>query len=365
MRTLLLLLLIGCEPASLGGGGLGGLDDTGWGLDDTGADTGEGRDTAPAEDTGADMQPWQRFEEDRAEYLASLAAVVQQCVPRTDTTWPAFHGCYDWHSAVHGVYALHAVYRLTGDEESLAIAEAVLTETAIAGELALVEAGSPSGEVPYGYAWLLVLAVEREAATGKDDLAPLADAAASRLEAWLDDLSEAGWVSAMRDDDYDNLSWTVLCLWQWATWSGDDALAEVAARHAERLMLYDDLLPLSLDADDADDFFPPALHRVLTILTVLPSETTEPWLNGFLPDTLALPPILDPTSAHQSGLNFSRAWGLWALWSATGDAQWRDLYVDHIATHMAQPDYWAENYTWYSHWVPQFGVYAIALSMDG
>jgi len=31
---------------------------------------------------------------------------------------------------------------------------------------------------------------------------------------------------------------------------------------------------------------------------------------------------------------------------------------------MAMPQYWAEDYYSYSHWVAQFGVYGIALSYE-
>ena len=309
------------------------------------------------------MASWERFESARSAHLAALAAVIQDSLQRRDTHWPVFHGCYDWHSAVHGVYALHVVHRLIGDKESLRIAESVLTEQAIAAELAILQSGGPPRECPYGYAWLLVLAVERAAAAGRDDLACLGAEAARRLGAWLAALSEAEWVAALRADDYGNLSWAVLSLWRWAQWTEDAAAAEEMVGHALRLMRCDDLLPLRCDVERAEDFFPPALQRVLTILTVLPSKTTAPWLADFLPPALPLVPIRHPVSAHQSGLNFSRAWGLWALWQASGEPRWRELYVTHIETHMAQPQYWAENHVWFSHWVPQFGVHAIAMSM--
>ena len=77
------------------------------------------------------MISWERFEAARAGHLAALAVVIQDSVQRHDTQWPVFHGSYDWHSAVHGVYALHVIYRLSGDEESLRIADSVLTAEAI------------------------------------------------------------------------------------------------------------------------------------------------------------------------------------------------------------------------------------------
>jgi hypothetical protein len=67
---------------------------------------------------------------------------------------------------------------------------------------------------------------------------------------------------------------------------------------------------------------------------------------------------------HSAGLNFSRAWGFWTLFACSGNEIYRKLYADHIVTHMRQPQYWRDGYRNYAHWVPQFGIYAIALSMD-
>jgi hypothetical protein len=75
-----------------------------------------------------------------------------------------------------------------------------------------------------------------------------------------------------------------------------------------------------------------------------------------------LRPVDDPSTAHGAGLNFSRAWGFWSLWSATGDLAWRTSYVEHVLTHLDRPEYWAEDYLAHSHWIPQFGIRAIALS---
>jgi hypothetical protein len=65
---------------------------------------------------------------------------------------------------------------------------------------------------------------------------------------------------------------------------------------------------------------------------------------------------------HVAGLNFSRTWGLWSIWEATGILAYRDLYRAHIDKEMAQPQYWNARYGNYSHWVAQFGVYGLALS---
>ena len=149
--------------------------------------------------------------------------------------------------------------------------------------------------------------------------------------------------------------------------TGDDELRlEMEAFVDEVLIdsIFDEMCPLSQEEVDADDFFPPCLHRARALSLILSEAEFEGWAVDNLPAELTLTPIVDPSAAHIAGLNFSRAWGLWALYRATADVHWRSLYVAHVVTHIEQPAYWAEDYYKHSHWVAQFGVYAIALSYD-
>ena len=76
---------------------------------------------------------------------------------------PAFYGCLDWHSDVHGHWLLVRLIRLFPDapfvtEARTAVARS-LTPQNIAGEIAYLRgAGRASFERPYGLAWLLLLA---------------------------------------------------------------------------------------------------------------------------------------------------------------------------------------------------------------
>ena len=75
-------------------------------------------------------------------------------------------------------------------------------------------------------------------------------------------------------------------------------------------------------------------------------------------------PIRSAPTPHSAGLNFSRAWVFWTLFQSTQDLAFRDLYVRHIVTQMNLPECWRDDYRNHAHWVPQFGIYAIALSME-
>ena len=78
---------------------------------------------------------------------------------------PAFYGCYDWHSSVHGHWLLARLARLFpqapfASEARLALARS-LTPANIAQEVIYLNAeGRNTFERPYGLAWLLQLAAE-------------------------------------------------------------------------------------------------------------------------------------------------------------------------------------------------------------
>src|SRR5262245_47626768 len=48
---------------------------------------------------------------DRVEIVTDLARPIAECLARRDTEHAAFHGCIDWHSAVHAAWALSAYTR--------------------------------------------------------------------------------------------------------------------------------------------------------------------------------------------------------------------------------------------------------------
>ena len=75
---------------------------------------------------------------------------------------PAFYGCLDWHSDVHGHWLLVRLIRLFPDAPFVTEARAAvarsLTPQNIAGEITYLRgSGRASFERPYGLAWLLRL----------------------------------------------------------------------------------------------------------------------------------------------------------------------------------------------------------------
>src|SRR5437870_13510535 len=120
----------------------------------------------------------------------SLNSDADVAPPRKLT--PAFYGCYDWHSSVHGHPLLARLARTFPDASFTPRAREALRQSLtaeyIAQEAAYLRAeGRSSFERPYGLAWLLQLAAElRESdPTLSANLRSLELAANDRLKAWL------------------------------------------------------------------------------------------------------------------------------------------------------------------------------------
>ena len=113
---------------------------------------------------------------------------------------PAFCGCFDWHSSVHGHWLL---VRLVRTFPNAAFAKAArealkksLTSENLRQEAAYIRGeGRASFERPYGLSWLLQLCAELREWDDPDareiltNLKPVEDAAVERLATWLPKLS--------------------------------------------------------------------------------------------------------------------------------------------------------------------------------
>ena len=144
--------------------------------------------------------------------IKALVEVVEGCVFRVDTEHHLFHGCVDWHSAVHGHWALlfgarggaKALEPRLGGELGATVA-ARLTRAALDRELAFLKAGDAKGrgfEMPYGRAWFLQLARDGEVLYGLKTLRPTADYLYSTLMRYAEE--DGGTIYSTR---YDNASW--------------------------------------------------------------------------------------------------------------------------------------------------------------
>jgi hypothetical protein len=296
----------------------------------------------------------QALTEARREIARELVEPIRAAVARRDTEHAAFHGCIDWHSAVHGVWALVAYRRMTGDTLCDALLEETLRPEALVAERALLRA-RPDFEMPYGRAWFLRLAREHGLLMGDGTLQPLAREVLASMLAYY-----AGRAPNPRRGNYASDSWALINMLDYAHWSGD-AAAEASIRVLVEAHFLDHGAGCDYALEDRH-FMAVATNWAWLVSKALPREEFGRWEQEFL-GRVGLPrPVSWPANWHHHGLNFSRAWGLWALSAgATGDARkaYRVAYAAHFRATYATPALWRGSYRGVGHWVPQFGMLAL------
>ena len=232
---------------------------------------------------------------------------------------PAFYGCYDWHSSVHGHWLLARMARTFPDAPFTPKARAALAESITAEHIAkeaayLRGAGRASFERPYGLAWLLQLAAELRESNDplSPILQPLEEAANERLKAWLPKLSYP-----VRSGEH---SQSAFALGLIIDSTRDEALRTLARDAVRRFYLHDKACPLAYEPS-GEDFLSPCIAEADAVRRVLPPKEFAAWLRQFLPSGVTLRPEVvtdpsDPKLAHLDGLNLSRAWMLDGIASA-------------------------------------------------
>ncbi|MBV9621039.1 MAG: DUF2891 domain-containing protein [Gammaproteobacteria bacterium] len=288
---------------------------------------------------------------------------------------PAFYGCYDWHSDVHGHWLLVRLLRLYPDAEFAQPARAALaasfTPAKVAGEVAYLQTpGRASFERPYGLAWLLKLAAELRAFQDPQarewaaTLAPLEHEAAARLESWLPKLRYP-----IRIGEHDQTAFAFGLMWDWATAAQDAPMRAALRAAAARLYRADRDCPLAYEPS-GEDFLSPCLAEADFMRRVLAPHEFATWLGTFLPRLPRGPAAgwlapgivtdrADPKLAHIDGLNLSRAWMLEGIAAGlpAADARRAALRAS-AAAHAAAalPAVTGEHYEG-GHWLGTFAVY--------
>ena len=288
---------------------------------------------------------------------------------------PAFYGCYDWHSDVHGHWLLVRLVRLFPDAPfaEMARAELALSLNAqnIAGEVAYLQrTDRASFERPYGLAWLLQLSAELrswndpQAQQWATVLRPLETEAAARLKSWLPKLHYP-----IRIGEHDQTAFSFGLIWDWAGVAGDAQMRSVLDEAARRFYLKDRNCPIDYEPS-GQDFLSPCLAEADFMRRVQSPAVFGRWLSSFLPGISAkagphwLTPAVvtdraDPKLAHIDGLNLSRAWMLEGIAQGLekGDRRvpvLRALAVRH--REAALPAVTGEHYEG-GHWLGTFAVY--------
>jgi hypothetical protein len=291
---------------------------------------------------------------------------------------PAFFGCFDWHSAVHGHWTMVRVLRAF---PKLRVAGAIrraldrhLSPERIAGEVAYFQAEHHKlFERPYGWAWLLRLAAELRDFDDPDArrwaaaLEPLERLLVRRTIDYLQRLS-----LPVRAGTHYSTAFALSHIHDYAALRADNELLGAIERACRRFYLEDHGCPTDYEPS-GEDFISPCLAEADLMRRVLPAAAYRRWLDRFLPpltsprfEPLLRPPEVrdrrDGKIGHLIGLSMQRAWTMRGVSRALADDDLRgrvlralaDLHRDEALRLMFDSGYGG------THWLASFAIFLLS-----
>ncbi|MDY7393834.1 DUF2891 domain-containing protein [Aureibaculum sp. 2210JD6-5] len=293
------------------------------------------------------------------------------------TLHPAFYGCFDWHSSVHGHWSLVSLLKQFPElKSSKEIKETLLKNISkqnILTEVAYFDGEhNKSYERTYGWAWLLKLAEELhtwndEAARElESNLQPLTDLIVQKYLEFLPKLNYP-----IRVGEHTNTAFGLSFAYDYAITLNHTQLKVLIEKRAKDFYLNDAECPISWEPSGFD-FLSPCLEEAALMKRVLPTTEFKSWITKFLPQlsdenfTLAVGEVSDRSDGklvHLDGVNFSRAWSLNKIAENLPEYNHlKNVANQHINNSL--PNIVGDSYEG-GHWLGSFAIYALnSISSD-
>ena len=291
---------------------------------------------------------------------------------------PAFYGCFDWHSSVHGHWMLVRCLKEYPDhpmaDEIRKNVAMNLTKEKLQGELEYFSTKEHKQfERTYGWAWYLKLVAELEQwddTQGKEwreHLRPLEDLLVKRTIDYLPILSWPVRTGVHADTGF-GLAWIL----DYARVVKNEELETAIEKRAKDFYLSDKDYPTRYEPS-GQDFFSSCLNEADLMRRVLPADEFAKWFDTYLPSlsngdggNLLVPvtvsDVTDGYIVHLAGLNLSRAWCLEGIASALPEGDSRVPLLQKSAAAHAEKGFsyvFSGNYAG-EHWLATFAVYLLS-----
>ena len=239
---------------------------------------------------------------------------------------PSFYGCWDWHSAVHGHWAMVKILKdfpeIADRDIILSKLDKNLSEENLNKEFQFFKQDFAKGfERTYGWAWLMKLYSELvswdhdKAQTWANNMKPLVDLLSERTILFLDKLS-----TPLRPGTHANTAFSFSLMIEYSKVANDNLLFNKIKEYSIKNFLGDINCPVQYEPSGTD-FLSPCLAEAALMSQILEKREFNEWLYKFLPsfdersfgNIINPPEVLDPEDpgiGHLIGLMFHRAWTL-------------------------------------------------------
>ncbi|AUP77584.1 DUF2891 domain-containing protein [Flavivirga eckloniae] len=284
---------------------------------------------------------------------------------------PAFYGCFDWHSAVHGHWSLISLIKSFPEmEKAEEIKQRLLQNISkenIEAEVAyFMGKHNKSYERTYGWAWLLKLAEEIhtwDGPTGRELEANLEPLTSLIIERYIEFLPRLNY--PIRVGEHPNTAFGLSFAWDYANTVNHVELKKLIEQRAKDFYLKDTDCPITWEPSGYD-FLSPCLEEAALMKRVLSTAEFKVWVNLFFPqlrkknfelETGKVSDRNDGKLVHLDGVNFSRAWSLNKI--AEGLPKYEHLkYIANRHINYSLSSIIDDGYEG-GHWLGSFAIYAL------
>ncbi len=288
---------------------------------------------------------------------------------------PAFYGCFDWHSSVHGHWMLVRILRRFPEH---ALAERIRTSLHEHLTAENIEAEARYFQLPhnksfermYGWAWALRLVTElhdwddADGRRWRDNLRPLEEVLVQRTLAYLPLLTHP-----IRTGEHPDTGFALGQALDYARTVGHEQLERIIVERSKAFYLQDRAYPFRYEPS-GQDFFSSGLNEADLMRRVLEPRAFARWLDQFLPSDLSGPAFVQPVTVsdvtdgklvHLAGLNLSRAWCMRGVARALPPDDPRAAALQQLARAHARLGlgYVFSGHYEGEHWLATFAIYAI------
>ena len=287
---------------------------------------------------------------------------------------PSFYGCWDWHSAVHGHWAMVKILKdfpeVADKDVILSKLDKNLSKENLNKEFQFFKQDFAKGfERTYGWAWLMKLYSElvswdhNKAQKWANNMKPLVDLLSQRTILFLDKLS-----TPLRPGTHANTAFSFSLMIEYSKVANDKLLFNKIKEYSIKNFLGDINCPVQYEPSGTD-FLSPCLAEAALMSQILEKREFNEWLYQFLPsfdeksfgNIINLPEVLDPEDpgiGHLIGLMFHRAWTLKDIAEKIKDNSDKNLLLKIAKNHseegyniMFDSGYGGE------HWLATFAIY--------
>jgi len=289
---------------------------------------------------------------------------------------PAFYGCLDWHSSVHGHWLLLKVLR---QFPSISIKDSILQMLSASFQPQKIKEEADyfskyktanTYERTYGWAWLLKL--DEELFTWNDPLGrqwheTLQPLTKKIVDLWKNFLPKQTYPN--RTGVHPNTAFGLVFALDWSRTLRDTAFEHAIIKKAKEFYLNNIATPAYLEPDGSD-FLSPSLEIADLVKRIIPKQQFITWLNKFydarsIKRITEMPIVSDRTDfqiVHLDGLALSRAWCMKGIAKELPVSHpWKKLFEKTANDFLksALPNVTSGNYGG-DHWLASFALYALS-----